>query len=100
MAPVLRPLPKSIHIAGKRWFDRVNGNTYHTAEIFVDGVLVHTTEREYGYGYQFETTAIHWLQSVGYPCPDLSRELPRKWAERTGCTYAASVADVSRKKDL
>jgi hypothetical protein len=41
---------KSLHIEGRRWFQRTAGNTYHTVRIFIDGECVHTSDRTYGYG--------------------------------------------------
>jgi len=32
---------KSITVIGRRWFERINGNTYHSAEIIIDGTFVH-----------------------------------------------------------
>jgi len=39
----------SIVIVGRKWFQRSAGNTYNTADIIVDGELVHTLKRGYGY---------------------------------------------------
>jgi hypothetical protein len=31
---------KSVVIVGRRWFDKANGNTYNTAKVYVDGVVI------------------------------------------------------------
>lgn len=31
---------RSVQILGRTWRDNINGNTYHSARVFVDGVLV------------------------------------------------------------
>lgn len=42
--------PKSITVIGKRWFDKVNGNTYCAARVYFDGVEVLRVPWTYGYG--------------------------------------------------
>ena len=44
---------KNMRIEGRKWFDKVNGNTYHSARVYVDGVLVATCPFQYGYGDQY-----------------------------------------------
>lgn len=65
-----------------RWFDKVNGNTYHS---------VHVTNNEtgeslfcpfqYGYGEQYRETALHEMSSKGW--------LPEKYtgADKAGAKY-------------
>ena len=43
-------------IIGRRWFDRVNGNTYHTAEVQVNGDFVGKSRMTYGYDEQYLET--------------------------------------------
>lgn len=43
-------------IIGRRWFDRVNGNTYHTAEVQVNGEFVGKSRMTYGYDEQYLET--------------------------------------------
>ena len=57
---------KAITILGRKWFDKVNGNTYHSAQIMVNGVTVHKTGMRYGYGNQYVHTASTWLEENGY----------------------------------
>lgn len=49
---------KSITVLGRRWFDKVNGNTYCSAEVFFDGVLVAQVPFEYGYGNYYMQAAV------------------------------------------
>lgn len=89
-----------IQIIGRRWFDRVNGNTYHSSELLVNGILVFREPYQYGYDSQYEYTALRWLQS--------NYQMPKKWSDMSpvwrlrdyGITVNSSVSDVSRKKDL
>lgn len=91
-------LPKNIVVFGKRWFDRVNGNTYHSTVTFVDGVEF-LTEMEYGYGDHYLQSAVENLkmkgvipQEVGHPYTIFFRE--------NGVSFNYTVADVGRKRDL
>jgi hypothetical protein len=87
----------SLHIEGRRWFQKTYGNTYHTVRIFVDGELVHTSERQYGYGDQFLQTALDWLKTNG-KAPADAEYGTRYLREQLGGTY--SVVDVTRQRDL
>lgn len=97
---------QSLVIIGRRWFDRVNGNTYHTSEVIVDGACVHKTDRHYGYGEQYLQTALDWLEKNGY-LPGIEHHengsteaLWHYCRERMGIAFTYSVSDVKRKKDL
>ena len=79
--------PKSITIIGRRWFERTNGNTYHTAEVIIDGEHAHTTGITYGYGNQYRQTALQWVKE------NVTQDLD-------GITTHATHTDVKRKKDL
>ena len=97
--------PRIIHINGKRWFDRRNGNTYHSVKAWADGALVFDCPFAYGYEEAYQETATDWLTANGYL---EGREEYRngchepfwQYAERKGIKYAFDVADVGRKADL
>ena len=95
---------KSITVIGRRWFERTNGNTYYSAEIYVDGQRVHKIPFAYGYGDQYEWEAYEWLEENGRieleRYNNGGREAPWVYCERVGCQKISSVSDVSRKKDL
>lgn len=57
---------KTITVLGRKWWDKVNGNTYHTARIMVNGVTVGKTEFSYGYGDHYVQSAADWLEKNGY----------------------------------
>jgi len=54
---------RSIVVLGRLWRDGA-GNTYHTAEIIVDGKTVHKTAR--AYSNEYELSAAEWLVDAGY----------------------------------
>lgn len=95
----------SIHIEGRRWFQKTYGNTYHSVRIFEDGKQIAYLPYQYGYGEGFLQTAWEWLGHNGYP-ELLEQHENGVWKnygtrylrEVMGGTY--SVIDVHRKKDL
>jgi hypothetical protein len=57
-----------VFVVGRRWFDRVNGNTYHTAEVEVNGEYVGKSRMTYGYGdYYLETAKEILLEKYNFP---------------------------------
>ena len=95
----------NIVIIGRRWFDRVNGNTYFSANGLINGVEVISISYEYGYGEQYADRIYQELEKAGY-LPDVihhnngSNEPLWQYCKRKGITKYTSVSDVSRKKDL
>ncbi len=95
----------SLHIEGRRWFQRGPGNTYHSVRIFRDNAQIAYLPFAYGYGEGFLQTAWEWLGANGYP-ELLPRRANGSWVnygtqylrEVMNGTY--SVIDVSRKRDL
>lgn len=57
---------QSITVLGRKWHDKINGNTYCTAGILINGKLVGKTEYQYGYGDFYEQAATEWLEKNGY----------------------------------
>ena len=56
---------QSITVIGRRWFDKVNGNTYNSAEIIIDGKFVGKVPFGYGYDEHYVTRAAEWLEGQG-----------------------------------
>jgi len=97
--------PRSIVVLGRRWFERTNGNTYHTAEILIDGVSVAICPFAYGYGSQYLQSAEIELGRLGY-MPGREKyqwggyESARQYFCQHGVQFTYRVEDVGRKKDL
>lgn len=94
-----RKKPESITIIGKRWFDRVNGNTYHSVQILIDGLPVHQIGRTYGSDQQYLQTAKDWLVSNGYLKARSSEPLFGA-CQRQGIALHDTATDVKLKGDL
>jgi hypothetical protein len=60
-----------------KWFDKVNGNTYHSCRITRcwDGFVI-TAPFQYGYGDQYRWTARKLMLDVGW--------IPKRYASDTG----------------
>ena len=85
-------------INGYRWFDKVNGNTYHT--VTIDRVSDHKRIFEseyivYGYGDQYKQTAYDELIKL-----KLVKESDRFNHDLNRKRFFYYVHDVTRKKDL
>jgi hypothetical protein len=106
--------PKSIVVVGRRWFERTNGNTYHSVSVYVDGDCLVHVPFAYGYGNQYEETAAEELEKLAAGGTEKGRALGfarehyasgakesvRRWCQRHGVAYASEAVDVARKRDL
>ena len=91
-----------IIIDARRWFDRINGNTYHSVTVTVkharkDDVVL-TRDYEYGYGEQYLQTAHELLSKEGYFGPEYwdFRDAMRNDRKK----FYVTCTDVQRKKEL
>jgi|APCry1669188879_1035177.scaffolds.fasta_scaffold151394_2 hypothetical protein len=92
---------QTVIVVGRRWFEKTNGNTYHSAEIYVNGKFVHKIDFDYGYGSQYEWNAFNWLKKNGYiKNADTAQASPGWYCREHGIDWATTVTDVNRKKDL
>ena len=57
---------RSLFIEAREWFDKVNGNSYFSAQIQVNGEVVATLPFQYGYERHFEYEAQKKLLEMGY----------------------------------
>jgi hypothetical protein len=96
---------KTIHISGRRWFEKTNGNTYHSARAWIDGEPAGTIDFDYGYGDQYYWNMLLKLEREDkIPPREVDQhDRPEAWWEyekRLGIKIAYDCADVARKKDL
>lgn len=102
----LKPQARTLHIIGRRWFQKTFGNTYHTVQIVIDGQTVHRSEKQYGYGEQYLTTAHEWLIQSGHLPQREERNGSRGLGhtlylrEESGFEFTYECHDVQRQKDL
>lgn len=88
---------KKYVINGVKWFDKVNGNTYHNVRIIdVDSnLLIKESGLTYGYGEQWKQTAYDELVKL-----KKVKEMDRHNHKLNGKRFIYIVNDVQRKKDL
>ena len=85
-------------VEGYKWFDKVNGNTYHTVlitDLETEKTVYKSTHLVYGYGEQWQHTAYDELKQKG-----LVKEEDRFNHELNRKRFIYRVTDVNRKKDL
>ena len=93
---------KLIIIDARRWFDRINANTYHSVTVTVKHArkedLVLRRDYEYGYGEQYLQTAHELLSEAGYFGPEYwdFRDAMRNDQKK----FHITCTDVTRKKEL
>ena len=87
-------------IFGKLWTDK-NGNTYHTAKVWVNGEYVGQTNIAYGYGNQYLETAAELLREKGY-IPE-KEKMPfgfSYWCRENSIKLITDYAYVATKKEV
>lgn len=98
---------KSLRIVGKRWFQKLYGNTYHSVLVVVETSKGESLEFfepfNYGYGEQYLQTA-HEILVNNELFKGTYNEFYAEWLMHKGTppkTKAVyDVYDVQRKKDL
>ena len=88
---------ETLVIRGRRWFQKLYGNTYHTVTVVVNGHVL-KSNIQYGYGTQYLVTAADLLRENVYDIPENNLEALRTLKELSENDY--EVVDVPRKKDL
>lgn len=88
---------RSIFIEARQWHDRTYGNSYYSAQVFVDGEHLYSTGMRYGYEYQYEHDISHDLANLGVIPADV--ENVRRYCRDTGVDFY-SVRYDTKKRDL
>jgi hypothetical protein len=85
-------------IEGYRWFDKINGNTYHTIRItdLDTGETIYKSPTiQYGYDDHYRQTAYEELKKMGKV-----KEEDRSNHDLNRKRFIYRVTDVTRQKDL
>lgn len=95
--------PKIIIVDARRWFEKTNGNTYHSVSVTIDfgqGLKkIGSVNFAYGYGEHYLFTAFGIMKEFGLFKDKEYLDFLRYKRENQGKIYT-TVTDVSRKKDL
>ena len=90
--------PEKLEVNGRRWFQRSYGNTYFTADIYVNDRRAAYIPESYGYGDYYLQAAAEKLKELGF-MPSEESVLWR-WASDQGIDFQYSAEDVRRMRDL
>lgn len=84
-------------VSAKKWFDKINGNTYHSVVITNarTNKPVYSSGMVYGYGDQWRHTAFDYLVKKGK-----MKESDRFNHEKNAKDFYFDDSDVQRKRDL
>jgi hypothetical protein len=96
---------RSVTIIGRKWFEKINGNTYFTAEILVNGIHVHSMPYEYGYGEQYEQASLGWLEKAELiparkQYANGGKEQVCQWKDREGIEFYSIASYVATEREL
>lgn len=90
---------KTIDINAKEWFDKVNGNSYFSAEIITnygtDNAKKYVLPFQYGYGNHYEYMAIQELKNQGLTDKKYLHEL-----KSDGIIVRANMQRNCKKREL
>jgi hypothetical protein len=98
-----------ISIFAKRWFEKTNGNTYHSVKVYADGKLLGFKPFAYGYDEQYLQSAFEILQEAKiYPNTEerLKSGIKKDYYQfmqdmrEHRENFVVECADVARRKDL
>lgn len=88
------PVLKTLDISAKEWFDEVNGNSYHSVIITVNGEQTLKIPLQYGYGDHYLQAATEALKKEGYP---IEGQIVRYCRENgIPCTYDIQTGCLKR----
>jgi hypothetical protein len=84
---------KTIDINAKEWFDKVNGNSYWSAQVTInfgmpDSKTVYVPF-QYGYGNHYESVSLKQLQTDGILPNDETIYAPWRYCQDKGIVYRA-----------
>lgn len=100
-----------IIIDGRKWFDKVNGNTYHGVTVTIKhnkgDDLILNSGMHYGYGEQYIQTAVELIQKAGYllGLPDLYKTQSeynkvQEYMRNNRNKFYVTCKDNCKKRDL
>jgi hypothetical protein len=89
---------RSLFIEGREWFDKINGNSYFSARIWVDGGQIAILPFQYGYGSQFEYEAQKKLLELGYIPQEEKNAGLWSIAQKLGFDFYSSKSETKKSE--
>jgi hypothetical protein len=95
---------KTIDLKAKEWFDRVNGNSYFSAQATINfGMADERTiyiPFQYGYGEHYHSVAAHQLQTDGILPNDQTIYSFTRWCRENNIILRYSKEENCRQRDV
>lgn len=95
---LFKKISRSLFIECREWFDKVNGNSYFSARIFVDGGQVAILPFQYGYGDQFLYEAQKKLLELGYIPQEGKNASLWSIAQNSGFDFYSSKSETNKRE--
>lgn len=95
---------KTIDINAKEWFDKVNGNSYWSAQATInfgmpDSKTIYVPF-QYGYGDHYASATIEQLQKDGILPDNETIYSPSRWCRENGIIYRSQKQENCRQRDV
>lgn len=94
-----KKITRSLFVEGREWFDKVNGNSYFSARIWVDGGQVAILTFQYGYEDQYLYEAQKKLLELGYLPQESKNQGLWSIARELGFDFYSAKSE-SKKADM
>jgi len=94
----------TIDITAKQWFDKVNGNSYFSAQITLnygtDSEVIIPVPFQYGYGDSYQYEAFKQLQELGYIAKQVNSTSGWRYYEDNGIVVRNNKIEKCLKRDV
>lgn len=93
-----KPIQRSLFVECREWFDKVNGNSYFSARLWVDGGQVAILTFQYGYEEQYLYEAQKKLLELGYISQENKNSSLWSIASFEGFDFYSSKTSTNKKE--
>lgn len=93
-----KKITRSLFVEGREWFDKVNGNSYFSARLWVDGGQVAILTFQYGYGDQYLYEAQKKLLELGYLPQENKNQGLWSIAQEMGFDFYSSKSECKKSE--
>jgi len=96
--PICNQEMHSLFVECREWFDKINGNSYFSARIWINGGQVAILPFQYGYGDQFIYEAQRKLIELGYIPKEKENESLYSIGRTLGFDFYSSKASTKKNE--
>lgn len=90
------PVTGSVFVHGKTWFDKVNGNSYFSARVYINNQEVARLPFQYGYGDQYLYETVRVLKEKGM----IGEDVNALWNLKEAGVSAYHVLESAKKVEV